>query len=371
MDVIAARTDVGFWDPAAGDDERAACSGFEVPDALVDPALPAFAPERFVPLDAVSGSCPPSVESYAAPDRPLAASRLSLAAAWTRLADGIVVITLREAANRRAHFAQELRAVGIAPENADRTYWYISDRPRADFEGKRGRFGCMRSHIAVTVEAERRGWRRWVVFEDDGMFLPTMSAGLLHHAADALDADPGMAVLGLGSTATICDNDGPHGARHIFPVRVAGGTTCFVATPAMTDRLRAARDLYGDPAERGEGIPGLTHEQSAADAVIYNTDLLKRGAGVYHALPNAVTQRAAATQIGYQGTDIASVGSWAVRTFGLEPVVRDAADPRIRQAAKVSAAVAATATAAAIALGAAAVVGIARHRKRGRGGALR
>jgi hypothetical protein len=363
MDVLLARPPLDFWDPLK-EDREPVCEGVAVDESRVPAAANAFAPERFIPYGALAGTCPAEVEAYASPDRPLAASRAHLAAAWSRLADGIVIITLREAAGRRARLAEELRLAGIVPENADRTLWYVADRPRQDFPGVRGRFGCMRSHVAVTVEAERRGWKRWVVFEDDAVFVAELSAGALHNVADALDAEPGMALVSLGSSLAVCD-DGPHAARGVFPIRVGSGTACLVCTPVFTNALRAGREIYGDPAERREG-EAVFGSNVAADVVFFNTDMVKRHGNVSQVLPVVVSQ-AGQTQIGYGTMDKGRIGAWFVRKAGLNPAIQRASDPRVRTAAANAAIFASLSTAAAIALVALLVAGglaVTRRRRR-------
>jgi hypothetical protein len=347
MDVLLARPPVDFWDPNK-EDRAPVCEPVVVDESRLPPGTHAFSPERFIPYGALATACPAEAEAFVSPDRPLAGSRAHLAAAWSRLADGIVIITLREAADRRARLAEELRIGGIVPENADRTLWYIADRPRKDFPGHRGRFGCMRSHLAVTVEAERRGWKRWVVFEDDAVFVAELSAGLLHNAADAMDAEPGMAILALGTHVVICD-DGPHAARHVFPIRMAGGANAMVCTPALTEALRVGRELYGDPAEVREGEEIFGTSRVSADALFYLSDTVRKHGSVNQVLPNVVVQQGQ-TQIGYSPTDETVIGPWLVRTLGLAPLAKTAADPRLRRTAKNAALFASVATAAAVAL---------------------
>jgi hypothetical protein len=351
MDVLIARPEDDFWDPNT-EDRPPVCAPVAVGEETVPAAAHPFAPERFLPYGALAGPCPPEVDAYAAPDRPLAASRAQLAAAWSRLADGIVIITLREAGGRRARLAEELRLGGIVPENADRTLWYVADRPRADFPGRRGRFGCMRSHVAVTVEAERRGWKRWVVFEDDAVFTAELGAGLLHNAADVLDADPGMPLLALGTHVAVCHPGGNHAARSVFPVRIGGGLNCFAATPSLTEALRPHWEAF---AEEREEV--LIAGMYAADAVLFNTPVLMPWGGAHQALPNAVSQ-AGQTQIGYPTMDASAVASWMVRKAGLGKTLRQSSDPRLRQAARTAAVLSAAATAGLVAIVAGLVLGV-------------
>jgi hypothetical protein len=364
MDLLLGRPAAEFWNPNKGD-RPPVCTPGSAQDVPVPADAHPYAPERFVPYGALVGPCPAEVDAYAAPERPLAASRAQLAAAWSRLADGIVIITLREAADRRARLAEELRLGGIVPENADRTLWYLADRPRADFPGNRGRFGCMRSHVAVTVEAERRGWRRWVVLEDDAFFAAELGAGILHNAADALDAAPGMPLLALGTSHAVCDDGGAGARRSVFPVRFASGTTCFVATPNLSEALRPYREAFAE--ERDEV---LIHGFYAADAVLFNTSLLTPWGGAHQALPNVVAQ-SGQTQIGYSSLGPSAVGSWIIRKASLAEALRRASDPRLRRAARTAATLSAAATAALVALAAAAVLGamaVAKRLKKGNEG---
>jgi len=364
MDLLLTRPEAEFWNPNK-EDRLPVCTPLAADTIELPGDTHPYAPERFLPYGALVGPCPAEVDAYAAPDRPLAASRAQLAAAWSRLADGIVVITLREAADRRARLAEELRLGGIVPENADRTLWYVADRPRADFPGRRGRFGCMRSHVAVTVEAERRGWRRWVVLEDDAIFRAELGAGVLHNAADVLDQAPTMPLLALGTSTVLCDADATYTERSVFPIRIAGGTTCFVATPSLTEALRPYRDAF---AEEREEV--LIHGFYAADAVLFNTSLLTPWGGARQALPNVVEQ-AGQTQIGYAGMDSSAVASWLVRKADLAKTLRMASDPRLRRAARTAATLSAAATAALVALAAAAVLGamaVAKRLKKGNEG---
>lgn len=359
MDILYARGDPEFWDPAAVAPVPV-CEEGQVPDS-VDPSLPPFAPERFVPMERLLGPCPPPADgspAFDSPHRELAAARSALAQAWSRLADGLVVISLREAGTRRALLAEEMRMVGLLPENADRILCYVADRPRR----REGSFGCLRSHAAVGVEAARRGWRRWVVFEDDAFFLPVLSAGLLHNMADALDAEPDMALLGMGTIVSLCEANGPHDNRSVYPVRYALGATCYVATPTLSRRMGVLNGPLGDPEE---AVDLMKQDRNlAADRLFYISELLKED-GVYHVLPNPVSQRNTGTMIGYAGIDDARIGSWLVRTLKLAPLLKRASHPAIRSAA--TDAVSATAVVVVV-LGALAalVVGTLRRRRKGR-----
>ena len=361
MDILYARGDPDFWDPTAAA-PTPACAEGQVPDSVAS-SLPPFAPERFVPMERLLGPCPPPADggpAFDSPQRELAATRSALAQAWSRLADGVVVISLREAGTRRALLAEEMRMVGLLPENADRILCYVADRPTKQGGG----FGCLRSHAAVAVEAGRRGWKRWVVFEDDAFFLPVLSAGLLHNMADALDVEPGMALLGMGTIVSLCEAGGPHDNRSVYPVRYALGATCYVATPAFSKRMEVLNGPLGDPEETVDLMK--QDRDLLADRLFYISDLLKED-GVYHVLPNPVSQRNTGTMIGYAGIDDARIGSWLVRTFSLAPLLKRASHPAIRSAA--ADAVSATAVAMVV-LGALAVLvvgALRRRRRRGRG----
>jgi hypothetical protein len=336
MDVLLAREQPQFWDPNHVD-RAPLCDVVKIDDSKLPPSLHAFAPERFVPYGALAGRCPASVDALADPKRPMAEGRSALAAAWSRLADGVIIISLREAAGRRARLAEELRMAGFLPENEAMVLWYIADRPRKDFDGSRGRFGCMRSHVAVTVEAERRGWKRWVVFEDDAIFPAEVSAGAVHNAADAMDADPEMAVLALGTSLVICDEESKHEARNVFPVKIGGGTTCMVTTPIYTRALAPLRGVYGDPEEKREATyDEVDTTAPASDHVIFVSNYVRKFGGVYQVLPNIVYQ-AGATTIGYETLSLASFGSWAANTFGLNRMLKKIAHPHVRTAVSATA----------------------------------
>jgi len=364
--VLLARPGQTFWDPGQTD-RPPVCAPSPVDDARVPPSLHAFAAERFVPYGALASACPAEVDAYTAPERPLAASRAQLAAVWSRLADGIVIITLREAADRRARLAEELRLGGVVPENADRTLWYVADRPRADFPGNRGQFGCMRSHVAVTVEAERRGWKRWVVFEDDMIFLPDIAAGVLHNAADALDADPGIALLALGTSTRRCEDDEEDAAlalgrtRGVYPIQTATGTSAYVGTPAFIKALRGVRDVYGDPAEMREAAEELGHPIPAADIVFFDTDTVRRHGRVVHVLP-VVAGQSGASSIGYPRW--MSLSAKLANRMKMDTMMRDAAYPEMRRVVRKAAATAAYGTLAAIVVASALVAAILAMRRR-------
>jgi hypothetical protein len=336
MDVLYSREQSGYWNPDHVD-SAPRCDAVEVDDDELPRSLHAFAPERFVPCSQLIGRCPEDVIALSDKDRLMAAGRAALAAAWARLADGIVIISLRESSGRRARLAEELRMAGVLPENEDRAFWYITDRPREDFEAvepplveARGRFGCMRSHIAVTVEAERRAWKRWVVFEDDSVFAAEVAAGPLHNAADAMDADPEIAIVALGCTFMISAESGRHEARGLFPVVRGGGTQCLACTPILTAALAPLRQIYGDPQERREAtrqeIAGYAGPP-ASDEVFYRSDFIKARGGVYQLRPNLVEQQGATT-IGYDA-DV-RIGGWALRTLGLGRFLKNFGDPAYR-----------------------------------------
>lgn len=336
MDVLLTREPI-VWDPNVLDEEPE-CEVVAVDDSKLPASLHAFAPERFVPYSALAGQCPASVDALTGPGRPMANGRAALAAAWPRLVDGIIIISLREATGRRARLAKELRIAGLLPESESKIFWYIADRPRADFGEGRGRFGCMRSHIAVTVEAERRGWKRWMVLEDDAYFSAEACAGVVHNAADAMDADPQIAVLALGTILVLCDEQSTHEARNIFPVKLGNGTAAMVTTPTYTRTLAPLRDVYGDPEERREATQEeLGSPYQAIDIVIFCSDYVKKHGGVYQALPNIVNQKGATT-IGYGSMSIVTIGSWLGNKLGIGHALKKISHPHVLTAVGATAA---------------------------------
>lgn len=316
MDIVLSRPKPAFWDPEEAVGVTSSCS--LVVDT-VPSSLPPYAPERFVPLKASRITCEDQLDS---PDRKFASLRKSLSAGWALLADACVVISLREASERRKHVVSEFSMVGLLPELTERCHWYIADRPAR----QNGVYGCYRSHMAVLNEAQRRGWKRVLVFEDDLFFLPQMSSGVLHNVADALDIDDTIRAIGMGTTFVMCESGGVHDVRNIFRARGStSGTTCYVATPRLFQRNQDIIQRMADPTEPDEIL-------SHPDFIEFDLHLYSdKVSDVYHVLPNPIVQLNLGTSIGYQGNLFATWSPKVVKALGLQDVAPDVSHPRVRK----------------------------------------
>lgn len=230
-------------------------------DAWLPLHTPHVSPLRFVPLSRTMYSC--SCSDVTRPDD-------ALSSAWRRLLlvgsvqaqseetkssprpphlahddTGVVIITLREAHERRQEVLAELHLCGLLPAVRDRAYWYVADRPRT----KNGVFGCFRSHVAVANFAQARAWKRFVVVEDDVYVLKGARAGALHDVADVMDMDATVPVVNL-SCALSTLAEGPHSHSHnVHPVTVCTSTALMVCSPLYSKLLHPITEALVDVRE--------------------------------------------------------------------------------------------------------------------------
>lgn len=271
------------------------CKTYEFdPAELVDPSLPAVHEGRFVQFAQGSGSahlakCAQELDDESNEERKaLENSMKALSAAWNRAADGFVVITLRGAQRRRQEIIHEFLIGGLLPDLQHKLYWYIADRPKK----RDGTYGCFQSHVAANVFAHRtKAWTRWVIFEDDLMFLPTLSAGVIHNAVDTMERDSSVPLVGMGTMTLFCVGGDHAHTLNTERVGSAIGSSAYLTKPTFAKTIEQYVDTVNDPEERDHSLPPLNF-----DEYIYsNKDL----PNVHHVYPNPAGQRPNGSDIGY------------------------------------------------------------------------
>lgn len=219
----------------------------------------------------------------------------ALTNSWQRLlahtSGGMIVLTLREACQRRREILNELHVAGLLPRFAQRMYWYIADRPRK----QNGTYGCYRSHVCAVKYAKERGWQRYIVAEDDLYVLRNLRAGAVHDVADVLDANPLIPVVTMSACVPTLNLGKFSDTHNIHPIQFNVTTTFLVCTPYYTDHiLKHAQQLVDREEPR-------SLDEMKLKAIDNHLFVQKRLRNTHAAMPASFGQRQNGSYISYKG----------------------------------------------------------------------
>lgn len=155
-----------------------------------------------------------------------------------RFFEHVIVISLVRRPDRRAHFAEEMKAIDLPYEVFD----------GIDAGPDDGNRGCTASHRAVMGMIARNGWKRCLVFEDDATVRDQFRASFNDEVAMPLREIPtDFDVVYLGGGY----GDDPQGwhSKHLIRINAMKTTSSYGVS------LKAARALYEYiPADTCDGI---------------------------------------------------------------------------------------------------------------------